>query len=230
MKQRVVAIDGPAGAGKSSVAKRVAQALGYRYLDTGALYRALAWKAIKSGLRPQDTGYIVDMTRETKVELQQHNGEQRVLVDGEDVTEAIRAPEVANLASPISAIPEVREILLDWQRDFAKQGGTVAEGRDTGTVVFPNAGVKIFLTASLEERARRRHKELLERGIDISLQQVKLDMEARDQRDSTRHVAPLRPAPDAVIIDTEHLSLDEVVEEVLKICRARFTNEAPPST
>ncbi len=230
MKQRVVAIDGPAGAGKSSVAKRVAQALGYRYLDTGALYRALAWKAIKSGLRPQDTGYIVDMTRETKVELRQHNGEQRVLVDGEDVTEAIRAPEVANLASPISAIPEVREILLDWQRDFAKQGGTVAEGRDTGTVVFPNAGVKIFLTASLEERARRRHKELLERGIDISLQQVKLDMEARDQRDSTRHVAPLRPAPDAVVIDTEHLSLDEVVEEVLKICRARFTNEAPPST
>lgn len=230
MKQRVVAIDGPAGAGKSSVAKRVAQALGYRYLDTGALYRALAWKAIKSGLRPQDTGYIVDMTRETKVELQQHNGEQRVLVDGEDVTEAIRAPEVANLASPISAIPEVREILLDWQRDFAKQGGTVAEGRDTGTVVFPNAGVKIFLTASLEERARRRHKELLERGIDISLQQVKLDMEARDQRDSTRHIAPLRPAPDAVIIDTEHLSLDEVVEEVLKICRARFTNEARPST
>lgn len=230
MKQRVVAIDGPAGAGKSSVAKRVAQALGYRYLDTGALYRALAWKAIKSGLRPQDTGYIVDMTRETKVELRQHNGEQRVLVDGEDVTEAIRAPEVANLASPISAIPEVREILLDWQRDFAKQGGTVAEGRDTGTVVFPNAGVKIFLTASLEERARRRHKELLERGIDISLQQVKLDMEARDQRDSTRHVAPLRPAPDAVVIDTEHLSLDEVVEEVLKICRARFTNEARPST
>ncbi|MEJ5252926.1 MAG: (d)CMP kinase [Chthonomonadetes bacterium] len=230
MKQRVVAIDGPAGAGKSSVAKRVAQALGYRYLDTGALYRALAWKAIKSGLRPQDASYIVDMTRETKVELQQHNGEQRVLVDGEDVTEAIRAPEVANLASPISAIPEVREILLDWQRDFARQGGTVAEGRDTGTVVFPNAGVKIFLTASLDERARRRHRELLERGINISLQQVKLDMEARDQRDSTRHIAPLRPAPDAVIIDTEHLSLDEVVEEVLKICRARFTNEAPPST
>jgi cytidylate kinase len=170
------------------------------------------------------------MTRETRVELQQSNGEQRVLVDGEDVTEAIRVPEVGNLASPISAIPEVREILLDWQREFGRQGGIVAEGRDTGTVVFPNAEVKIFLTASLDERARRRHKELLERGINISFEQVKLDMEARDQRDSTRHVAPLRPAPDAVLINTDHMSLDEVVEEVLRICRARFTNGAPPST
>ncbi|MCL6474957.1 MAG: (d)CMP kinase [Firmicutes bacterium] len=230
MKQMVIAIDGPAGAGKSSVAKRVAQALGYRYLDTGALYRALAWKAMQRGLRPQDTRYIIEMTRETRVELQQHNGEQRVLVDGEDVTDAIRAPEVGNLASPISAIPEVREILLDWQREFGRQGGTVAEGRDTGTVVFPKAEVKIFLTASLDERARRRHKELLERGINISFEQVKLDMEARDQRDSTRHVAPLRPAPDAVVINTDHMSLGEVVEEVLRICRARFTNEAPPST
>jgi cytidylate kinase len=226
----VIAIDGPAGAGKSSVAKRVAQALGYRYLDTGALYRALAWKAMQRGLRPQDTRYIIEMTRETRVELQQSNGEQRVLVDGEDVTEAIRVPEVGNLASPISAIPEVREILLDWQREFGRQGGIVAEGRDTGTVVFPKADVKIFLTASLDERARRRHKELLERGINISFEQVKLDMEARDQRDSTRHVAPLRPAPDAVLINTDHMSLDEVVEEVLRICRARFTNGAPPST
>jgi cytidylate kinase len=230
MRQMVIAIDGPAGAGKSSVAKRVAQALGYRYLDTGALYRALAWKAMQRGLRPQDTRYIIEMTRETRVELQQSNGEQRVLVDGEDVTEAIRVPEVGNLASPISAIPEVREILLDWQREFGRQGGIVAEGRDTGTVVFPNAEVKIFLTASLDERARRRHKELLERGINISFEQVKLDMEARDQRDSTRHVAPLRPAPDAVLINTDHMSLDEVVEEVLRICRARFTNGAPPST
>ncbi len=230
MRQMVIAIDGPAGAGKSSVAKRVAQALGYRYLDTGALYRALAWKAMQRGLRPQDTRYIIEMTRETRVELQQSNGEQRVLVDGEDVTEAIRVPEVGNLASPISAIPEVREILLDWQREFGRQGGIVAEGRDTGTVVFPHAEVKIFLTASLDERARRRHKELLERGINISFEQVKLDMEARDQRDSTRHVAPLRPAPDAVLINTDHMSLDEVVEEVLRICRARFTNGAPPST
>jgi len=230
MRQMVIAIDGPAGAGKSSVAKRVAQALGYRYLDTGALYRALAWKAMQRGLRPQDTRYIIEMTRETRVELQQSNGEQRVLVDGEDVTEAIRVPEVGNLASPISAIPEVREILLDWQREFGRQGGIVAEGRDTGTVVFPNAEVKIFLTASLDERARRRHKELLERGINISFEQVKLDMEARDQRDSTRHVAPLRPAPDAVLINTDHMSLDEVVEEVLRICRARFTNGTPPST
>jgi cytidylate kinase len=229
MKPLVIAIDGPAGAGKSSVAKRVAQALGYRYLDTGALYRALAWKAIQRGLRPQDTRYIIEMTRETRVELQQHDGEQRVLVDGEDVTDAIRAPEVGNLASPISAIPEVRENLLDWQREFGRQGGTVAEGRDTGTVVFPDAEVKIFLTASLNERARRRHKELLERGINIPFEQVKLDMEARDQRDSTRHVAPLRPAPDAVVIDTEHMSLDEVVEEVLRVCRARFTSGAPPS-
>jgi len=230
VKQLVIAIDGPAGAGKSSVAKRVAEALGYRYLDTGALYRALAWKALQRGLRPQDTRYIIEMTRETKVDLLQQNGEQRVLVDGQDVTEAIRTPEVGNLASPISAIPEVREILLDWQREFGKHGGTVAEGRDTGTVVFPNAEVKIFLTASLDERARRRHKEMLERGISISFEQVKLDMEARDQRDSTRHVAPLRPAPDAVVIDTDNMSLEQVVEEVLKLCRARFTNEAPPST
>ncbi len=230
MKQAVITIDGPAGAGKSTVAKRVAKALGYRYLDTGALYRAIAWKAIRRGLRPQDTQYIVDMTRETRVDLLQNGDEQRVLVDGEDVTEAIRTPEVANLASPISAIPEVREILLDWQREFGKQGGTVAEGRDTGTVVFPDAQVKIFLTASLNERARRRHKELLERGIDVPFDQVKRDMEARDQRDSTRHIAPLRPAPDAVVIDSDNLGVDEVVEEVLKVCRARFTSEAPPST
>lgn len=230
MKPLVVAIDGPAGAGKSSVAQRVAQALGYRYLDTGALYRALAWKAIRRGLRPQDTRYIIEMARETQVELRQQDGEQRVLVDGQDVTEAIRTPEVANLASPISAIPEVRALLLDWQREFGRQGGVVAEGRDTGTVVFPEAPVKIFLTASLEERARRRHKELLQRGVDISYEQVKLDMEARDQRDATRHVAPLRPAPDAVVIDSTHMSLEQVVEEVLKICRARFTNAAPPST
>lgn len=230
MKPLVIAIDGPAGAGKSSVAQRVAQALGYRYLDTGALYRALAWKAIRRGLRPQDTRYIIEMARETQVELRQQDGEQRVLVDGQDVTEAIRTPEVANLASPISAIPEVRALLLDWQREFGRQGGVVAEGRDTGTVVFPEAPVKIFLTASLEERARRRHKELLQRGVDISYEQVKLDLEARDQRDSTRHVAPLRPAPDAVVIDSTHMSLEQVVEEVLKICRARLENAAPPST
>lgn len=230
MKPLVIAIDGPAGAGKSSVAQRVAQALGYRYLDTGALYRALAWKAIRRGLRPQDTRYIIEMARETQVELRQQDGEQRVLVDGQDVTEAIRTPEVANLASPISAIPEVRALLLDWQREFGRQGGVVAEGRDTGTVVFPEAPVKIFLTASLEERARRRHKELLQRGVDISYEQVKLDLEARDQRDSTRHVAPLRPAPDAVVIDSTHMSLEQVVEEVLKTCRARLENAAPPST
>lgn len=230
MRQPVIAIDGPAGAGKSTVAKLVAKALRFRYLDTGALYRAIAWKAIRHGFRPQDTQYIVDMVRHTRVELIQNNTEQRVLVDGEDVTEAIRTPEVGNLASPISAIPEVRELLLDWQREFGRHGGIVAEGRDTGTVVFPEAEVKIFLTASLDERARRRHKELLERGIDIPFRQVKLDMEARDQRDSTRHVAPLRPAPDAVVIDSDNMTLDEVVEEVLKICRARLTNEALPST
>ncbi|MCS7310606.1 MAG: (d)CMP kinase [Armatimonadota bacterium] len=230
MKPLVVTIDGPAGAGKSSVAQRVSQALGLRYLDTGALYRALAWKAIQRGLRPQDTRYIIEMARATRVELLPQDGEQRVLVDGQDVTEAIRAPEVANLASPISAIPEVRAILLDWQREFGRQGGVVAEGRDTGTVVFPDAPVKIFLTASLDERARRRHKELLERGIDVPFEQVKLDMEARDQRDATRHIAPLRPAPDAVVIDTTHMSLEQVVEEVLAICRARFTSEVPPST
>lgn len=230
MKQRVIAIDGPAGAGKSSVAKRVAEQLGFRYLDTGALYRALAWKALQQGLRPQDTRYLIEMTRETQIELLQQGDQQRVLVDGRDVTEAIRSPEVANLASPISAIPEVREILLDWQRDFARKGGTVAEGRDTGTVVFPNAQVKIYLTASLDERARRRHKELLQRGIDISFEQVKLDMEARDRRDLTRHIAPLRPAPDAIVIDTEHMSLEEVVEEVMRLCRAQFENKAQPST
>ncbi|MCS6949548.1 MAG: (d)CMP kinase [bacterium] len=230
MKPLVVTIDGPAGAGKSSVAQRVSRALGLRYLDTGALYRALAWKAIQRGLRPQDTRYIIEMARATRVELLPQDGEQRVLVDGQDVTEAIRAPEVANLASPISAIPEVRAILLDWQREFGRQGGVVAEGRDTGTVVFPDAPVKIFLTASLDERARRRHKELLERGIDVPFEQVKLDMEARDQRDATRHIAPLRPAPDAVVIDTTHMSLEQVVEEVLAICRARFTSEVPPST
>jgi CMP/dCMP kinase len=199
----VVAIDGPAGAGKSTVARGLAGALGFTYLDSGAMYRAAALMLLRDG------GAASDRARELEVEL----GE-RVIANGEDVTEAIRAPEVSEAASRIATNPKVREALVEKQRALLARGDWVAEGRDIGTVVAPNAAVKVFLTASPEERARRRAEEL---GADLEM--VKRDQALRDAQDSSREHSPLRPAPDAVELDTSGLTVEQVVERVVDLVR-----------
>lgn len=215
-----VAIDGPAGAGKSSVARDVAAALGYTYVDSGAMYRAVAYRALKAGLRPGgDDDAIGDLAGRLRFEFRDLDGQQRLYVDEEDVSEAIRIPEVGNLSSPVSAIPRVREHLLAVQREMAACGGIIMEGRDIGTVVLPAAGVKVFLTASPEERARRRRDQLARRGITQDLGQILADIIVRDRQDSTRAVAPLRKADDALEIVSDDMTKAQVVARICEIVR-----------
>jgi cytidylate kinase len=214
----IVAIDGPAGAGKSTVARLVAQALGFLYVDTGAMYRAIAWRANELGLTPDDVEPIVAMAQQSEVRLEDApGGKQRVFLNGVDVTDAIRTPHISNLVSPISAIPGVRARLVELQRRMGADGGVVMEGRDVQTVVFPDAEVKIFLTASPAERARRRWLELQQRGITADLAQIQRDLEARDARDSQREVAPLTKAADAIEINTDGLTIEQVVERIVAV-------------
>jgi len=213
-----VAIDGPAGAGKSTIAKKIAQDLGYMYIDTGAMYRTLAHKAIKLGI-DISSGHdaICRMLADTSMNVVYRDGTQRMLSDGADVTDYIRTPDVSSAASAISAIPEVRAWLLDFQRNLAKNNNCLMDGRDIGTVVLPFANVKIFLTASPEARAKRRYDELISRGESVTLQGVLSDMIVRDRNDSTRACAPLKQAEDAVLVDTSDLSFDESVEVIKAI-------------
>lgn len=216
-----VAIDGPAGAGKSSVARAVAAALGYIYIDTGAMYRAVAYRALRAELDLQrDAEAIGRMAGGLRFAFRDIGGEQHLFVDGEDVSEIIRTPEVGNLSSPVSAIPEVREHLVAAQRLLAGEGRIVMEGRDIGTVVLPEAQVKIFLTASDEERARRRQEQLRDKGIIQDASQILADIRERDHRDSTRAVAPLKKAEDALEIVSDHMTKDQVVAELLRIVRS----------
>lgn len=218
----VVAIDGPAGSGKSTVAKLVAKRLGYLYVDTGAMYRAVALKALRLGMDVQDEVMMSHLSQATDIALQQQSdGSVQVFLDGEDVTEAIRIPEVSEASSIVSAHLGVREVLTARQKLLAEQGGVVMEGRDVQTVVAPDAEVKIFLTASLEERAKRRWLEMQQRGVDISYEQVLQELIERDERDSTRSVAPLRKAPDAVEIDTTNMTIDEVVDKIVELVRRK---------
>lgn len=218
----VVAIDGHAGSGKSTVSRMLAKALGWMHIDTGAMYRAITLKALKLGLPLDDERALTDIALSTKIEfVTSSTGEQRILVDGEDVTEEIRSPEVETAVSYVSAIRGVRRALQAMQRELVKGRCAVAEGRDMQTVVFPDAQLKVFLTASLEERARRRYLELKAKGYDVSFEDVLKRTQERDRLDSTRDDSPLMPAEDAIIIDTTHMSPEEVVQQILSALRQR---------
>ena len=224
MKQNVIAIDGPAGAGKSTVAKKVAAALDFVYIDTGAMYRAVTSRALTLGIEETDTVEIVKLAGRVNIRLKQDSGGLRVLADGADVTEEIRTPAVSAAVAVISQVPAVRQALVRLQQEMAEAGKAVLDGRDIGTVVIPEACAKIFLTASPAERARRRWMELREKGYEPDLQALQAEMEDRDRKDIERELAPLQQAEDAVLVDTTGLSIDAVVERILEIYRARCNN------
>ena len=218
-----IAIDGPAGAGKSTIAKMAAKELSFIYVDTGALYRAIGLCAKQSDIGSKDVDKILEMLKTIKVELAfNDNKEQIVLLNGEDVSSLIRTPEISMYASDVSAIPEVRAFLLDLQRNMAKTNNIIMDGRDIGTVVLPDAKVKIFLTASPEVRAKRRYDELIEKGMDVNYEDVLSDVITRDYNYSHRETAPLKPAEDSVIVDTSGLDLQQSVEKLISIMKERM--------
>lgn len=214
----VVTIDGPAAAGKSTTARAIAQRLGWRYLDTGAYYRALALKLLRDGVGFSDASAAA-VALETRIEFSGDPVRPRVLLDGADVTDAIRTPEMSEGASRVAALPAVRRILVDWQRSLREREPLVGEGRDLGTVVFPDAEVKLYLEADLATRARRRHAELAGRMISATLAAVQAELEARDHRDRSRPASPLRTARDAVVLDTSNMDVEAQVEAALAIIR-----------
>ena len=218
-----IAIDGPAGAGKSSLSKEVAKELSFIYVDTGALYRTIGLAASRKGLKKEDKAEIISMLNDIDVKLSFNDeGTQIVLLNGEDVSSYIRTPEASMFASAVSAIPEVRAFLLDLQRNMAKSDNVIIDGRDIGTVVLPDAKIKIFLTASPEKRAMRRHKENIEKGIDSTYEEVLKDVNQRDYQDSHREIAPLKPAEDSVLVDTSDYDFEGSKELLLKVIKERM--------
>lgn len=217
-----VAIDGPAGAGKSSIAKAAARSLGFIYVDTGALYRAVALAVIRNGIDVDDERAVEELLESIDVSLDFRDGTQSVILNGEDVSEEIRLPEVSAAASTVSAIPAVRTFLFNLQRHIAENSDCLMDGRDIGTVVLPNADLKVFLTASPEERAKRRYEELMEKGNDVDYEQVLSDINKRDYQDTHRKVSPLKAADDAVLLDTTSLSFDEVTDELISLVKERM--------
>ena len=216
-----VAIDGPAGAGKSTIAKAAAKELGFIYVDTGALYRAIAYNAVKTGAI-DDEQKIINMLDSTKVELKYVNGVQAVYLNGEDVSAFIRTPEISMGASKVSSIPQVRAFLLNLQREIASTNNVIMDGRDIATVVLPNADVKIFLFASPECRAERRYKELIEKGESVSFDDVLKDVNQRDYQDSHREIAPLKPSDDSIMADTSELSLQESIDLIVNTIKEKI--------
>ncbi|MFS0822932.1 (d)CMP kinase [Bacillus sp. 1P02SD] len=221
-KKISIAIDGPAAAGKSTVAKIIAKDLSYIYVDTGAMYRALTYKALQSNLDLENEDQLLKALQTTNLELKPSDNGQLVFIDGNDVTEKIREHDVTNSVSIVSRHRKVREYMVKRQQGFAEHGGVVMDGRDIGTHVLPNAEVKIFLLASVEERAVRRHEENLSKGYQSDLEQLKAEIAARDKLDSEREVAPLRKAEDAIEIDTTSLSIEEVVARIMDVVKERI--------
>jgi len=217
----VVAIDGPMGSGKGTVARLVARALGFRHVDTGAMYRAVAWKALREGVPLDDLQAVAELARRTRVDLDTEPEGNRVWCDGEDVTDAIRSVQVNAAVRRVAANAGVRSVLTERQRSLAREGGVVVEGRDIGTVVLPDADLKVYLVASLDERARRRWQELRARGEDVSLEAVRELVREDDEAAQTRAVAPLRRAEDAVVVDSTSRSPEEVAEEIARLVRSR---------
>ena len=214
-----VAIDGPAGAGKSTIAKLVAKEKGYIYVDTGAMYRGLAIHFIKKGIKAEDIKGIVEACKDAEVSIVYENDVQQIYLNGENVTAMLRTEEVGNMASKTSAIPAVREKLLELQRTLAREKNVIMDGRDIATNILPNADVKIYLTASVETRATRRYKELLEKGENCVYEEIAQDIKERDERDMNREIAPLKQAEDAILVDSSEMTIDEVVKTICSYCK-----------
>jgi CMP/dCMP kinase len=222
----IIAIDGVASSGKSTTAKLVAKRLGFMHIDTGAMYRAVALKMLRCGVEVTDSAKIDKLLKNTNVSQQDSEGEPRILLDGQDVTDEIRTPEISLWVGPVSDHPVVREHLVRWQRELGKGGKVVLEGRDIGTVVFPDADLKIFMTADLKTRAKRRRKEMLGRGIEQSTVDVELSLASRDERDSRREYSPLRKAADAVELDTSDLTIGDQVDQVAALAKKLMGSKA----
>ena len=223
MNYKSIAIDGPAGAGKSTLARRAAKELGFLYVDTGAIYRTVALKTLRAGVDPENPDQVTPLLGQMDIQMKYgSDGEQRMYLDGEDVSAAIREHQVSGLASKVSAIPEVRAFLLDFQRKQARKNHVLMDGRDIGTVVLPQADVKIFLTAAAESRARRRLLELEQRGQSADFETILRDIMQRDEQDRSRPIAPLRQAEDAVLLDTTNLNLEESLQAMLSIIKEKI--------
>jgi len=211
----VIAIDGPSGAGKSTTARLLAERLGYIYIDTGAMYRSIGWKAKREGIDPEDEEGLADLCARTVVTIKKDNKDPKIFVDGIDVSGEIRTPDMGMMASAVSKSPAVRARLLTLQRELGKSGGVVMDGRDIGTVVFPEADMKFYLDASVEERGRRRFVELKAKGMDVDRARITQEIRDRDRQDSGRKIAPLRQADDALLIDSSEMSIDDVLDRMI---------------
>jgi cytidylate kinase len=222
MESKSVALDGPSGAGKSTLARRAAERFGFIYVDTGALYRSVGLCVLRNGVLSSDESGVVSLLPTINLEMKYVDGVQRMILNCEDITEDIRTPEISKFASDISALVPVRDFLLDTQRDMAKKYDVIMDGRDIGTVVLPNAGLKVFLVADAEVRAKRRYDELIARGMQVNYEDVLRDLNQRDKNDSEREAAPLKAADDAVTLDTSKLDFEQSVDALCKIISERF--------
>ena len=225
MKKINIAIDGPAGAGKSTIAKEITKKMGYIYIDTGAMYRTVGYYCLNNNINIDLESEVNNCLNLIDIKIKFVDGLQRIFLNDTDITDLIRTQEVSDAASKVSVYKNVRERLVAMQQDIAKENSVVMDGRDIGTVVLPNAEVKIFLTASVDERAKRRHKELVEKGIATNLDDIKKEIEERDYRDSHREISPLKQADDAILVDTSNMSINEVVNTILEICNKVIKNE-----
>lgn len=221
-RRLIIAIDGPAGSGKSTTARLLAKRLGYTYLDTGAFYRALTLKVLESGVSPEDAAGVLRLAETIKIELLPNQDRNRVFLDGREVTQSIRSPEVTNAISPIAENSKIRAIMVEQQRAIGRQGGVVMEGRDIGTVVFPDADLKIFMQASLDERTRRRQEELAAEGTIRDYAVLRQEIEQRDLKDANRKVAPLRRAADAIALDNTQMTIEQQVDFILQALRKKL--------